>query len=66
MKISFKYVPAMLRGSVRASHHAAPSSTPSSAQIYSLLLNSWTVEKMNPSCAYARDFANAVSGEGLI
>ena len=28
--------------------------------IFSLLLSLWTVEKSNPSSAYARDFENAV------
>ena len=28
--------------------------------IFYLLLSSWTIEKLNPSSAYARDFANAV------
>ena len=33
-------------------------------EIFSLLLSSWTEEKLKPSNAYARDFANAVSSEG--
>ena len=28
--------------------------------IFSLLLSLWTVEKLNPTSAYVRDFANAV------
>ena len=36
-----------------------------SAKIFYLLLSLWTVERLNPSSAYARDFANAVSGKVL-
>ena len=32
---------------------------------FSLLFSLWTVERSNPSSAYARDFANAASGKGL-
>ena len=35
------------------------SSNPGSAVIFSILLSLWTVEKSNPSSAYARDFAKA-------
>ena len=35
-----------------------------SAEILSQLLCSRTVERLNPSSAYARDFANGLSGEG--
>ena len=35
------------------------------AKIFSLLLSSRTVNKLNPSSAYARDFATTVSSEGL-
>ena len=45
---------------VCASPPAAPSSNPGPVEIFSLLLSLWTVEKSNPSSAYARDFANAV------
>ena len=51
------------RGSIRASHPAAQGSNPGSAVIFSPLLSLWTVEKLNPSSAYARDFANAVQSE---
>ena len=51
---------ALHRGSIFASHPAAPGSNPGSAVIFSPLLSLWTVEKLNPSSAYARDFANAV------
>ena len=43
-----------------ASHPAALGLNPGSVVIYSILLRTWTVEKSNPSSAYARDFANAV------
>ena len=58
------------RGS--GSYPAAPGSNPGSVEIFfrsaeilSLLFSSWTVELSNPASAYARDFSNAVSGEGL-
>ena len=43
-----------------ASHPAALGLNPGSVVIYSILLRTWTVEKSNPSSAYARDFVNAV------
>ena len=55
---------------------AAPGSNPGFAEIFhiwffsfadisSLLLSSWTVERLKSSSAYARDFTNAVRSEGL-
>ena len=40
-------------------------SNPGSAEIFSLLHSSWAVERSCPSSADPRDFANAVSGNGL-
>ena len=53
------------RGSFRASHPAAPGLNHGSAEIFSLLLSFWAVERINQSSSYARNFANAVSCEGL-
>ena len=53
------------RGSILASDPASLGLNPGTAEIFSLLLGLWTVERSNPSNAYANDFANAVSGEGL-
>ena len=38
---------------------------PHAGILAALLLSSWTVEIKPISCAYARDFANAVSGKVL-
>ena len=51
-------------GSVRASHPVALGSNPGVDDIF-LLVSSRTLDKSNPYCAYAGDFANAVRGKGL-
>lgn len=50
---------ALHKGRIRAFHWVAPGSNHGSDEIFFSLL--WTVEKSNPSIAYARDFSNTLS-----
>ena len=62
LRQQFKHI-----GSARASHPPDPGSNPGSAKIFLLNIAYFvdSIERLNPSSAYAKDFTNAVSGEGL-